>query len=262
MDSLVDKKVANQFKNKIIIITGASSGLGLEMAKNLSKYDTKIIVCSRNISMLKKNFSKKKNIFFKKVNLANYNEIKKFVTFTIKKFKKIDILINNAAISENIELEKLDYKSLQQVFKINLFAPFVFIKYLIPVMKKNNFGRIVNISSGGSVNCAPGYSVYSASKAGLNTLTKSASNELTKFNIKVNTMSPGPIKTKMFPKNLLSASLCLPTLKYLCTLKKNGPSGKFFWFMKEVKIIPKLNINWGNPEKNALQKKNFFHSKI
>jgi 3-oxoacyl-[acyl-carrier protein] reductase len=262
LDRLVNKKEANKFKNKVIIITGASSGLGLEITKNLSKYDTKIIVCSRSISKLKKNFSKKKNIFFKKVNLANLNEIKKFIAFAVKNFKKIDILINNAGISENIEIEKLDYKSLQKIFKINLFAPFVFVKYLIPVMKKNNFGRIINISSGGSVNCAPGYSAYSASKAGLNTLTKSASNELIKFNIKINTMSPGPIKTKMFPNNLLSPTLCLPTLKYLCTLKKNGPSGKFFWFMKEIKIIPKLNINWANPDIDDYKKKNFFHPKI
>jgi short-subunit dehydrogenase len=262
VDSLVNKKEANQFKNKIIVITGASSGLGLEITKNLSNYDAKIIVCSRSISKLKKNFSKKKNIFCKKVNLTNFNEIKKFITFAIKKFKKIDILINNAGITENIEVEKLDYKSLQQVFKTNLFAPFVLIKYLIPIMKKNNFGRIINISSGASVNCTPGYSAYSASKAGLNTLTKSVSNELTKFNIKVNTMTPGPIKTKMFPTNFLSPSLCLPTLKYLCNLKKNGPSGKFFWFMREIEIIPKLNVNWGNPPKNDYKKRNFFHSKI
>ena len=225
---MVKKKESNQFKNKIIVITGASSGLGLEITKNFSKYDTKIIVCSRNVSKLKQLFLKKKNIFCKKVNLANPNEIKKFIVLIIKKFKKIDIFINNAGITQNSDVERLDYKSLQKIFKINLFAPFLFIKYLIPIMKKNNFGRIVNISSGGSVNCVSGYSAYSASKAGLNTLTKSASNELANFNIKVNTMSPGPIKTKMFPKNSLSPSLCLPTLKYLCTLKKTVLLENFF----------------------------------
>ena len=262
MDSLVNNKEYYKFKNKIIVITGASSGLGLEITKHFSNFDSKIIVCSRNISKLKKIFKKKKNIFCKKVNVACPYEIKKFIDFVLKKFKKIDILINNAAITKNIEVEKLDYKSLRQIFKINLFAPFTFVKYSLPIMKKNNFGRIINISSGGSVNCAPGYAAYSASKAGLNTLTKSLFNELGKFNIKVNTMSPGSIKTKMFPRNLLSPSLCLPTLKYLCTLKKNGPSGKFFWFMKEIKIIPKLNINWNKPVKNDFKKKIFFHSKF
>ena len=116
-------------------------------------------------------------------------------------------------------------------------------------MKKQNFGRIINISSGGSVNCANSYSAYSASKAALNTIAKSLKNELNGYNIKVNTLSPGPCKTKMFPKNKLSTSLSIPTIKYLINLKKNGPSGNFYWFMKKIKIIPELKINWGKPNK-------------
>lgn len=246
---MVKKKDDISLQNKIIIVTGASSGLGFQIAKSLSKYDSKVIVCSRNITKIRNKFLLKKNVILKKVNVQKPNEIKKFIKLIIKKYKRIDILINNAGIAKNLEIEKVDYKIINNVFKTNLFAPFLFLKYSIPVMKKNNFGRIVNISSGGSINCAPGYSLYSASKAGLNTLAKSAFNELNKFNIKINTLSPGPIKTPMFPKNKLSAKLCIPTLKYLCTLKKNGPSGKFFWFMRQVKIIPTIKLNWGNPPK-------------
>lgn len=250
MDSLVKKKVNKKLDNKIIIVTGASSGLGLQITKSLSKYNSKVIICSRNIMKIKSIFFSKKNVILKKVNVKNPKEIKKFINFVLKKYKRIDILINNAGVSKNIEIEKINYKILNNIFKTNLFAPFQFIKYCIPVMKKNNFGRIVNISSGGSINCAPGYSLYSASKAGLNTLAKSASNELEKFNIKINTLSPGAIKTPMFPKNNLSPKLCINTLKYLCSLASNGPSGKFFWFMKEIKILPSIKINWGKlPQK-------------
>ena len=249
MDSLVKKKNVINLHNKIIVVTGASSGLGFQIAKSLSKYDSKVIVCSRNTKKIRSKFLSKKNVILKKVNIQKPNEIKKFIKLIIKKYKKIDILINNAGITKSLEIEKIDYKIINNIFKTNLFAPFLFLKYSIPVMKKNNFGRIVNISSGGSINCAPGYSLYSASKAGLNTLAKSAFNELNKFNIKINTLSPGPIKTSMFPKNKLSPKLCIPTLKYLCTLKNNGPSGKFFWFMKEVKIIPTIKLDWGNPPK-------------
>jgi NAD(P)-dependent dehydrogenase (short-subunit alcohol dehydrogenase family) len=250
MDSLVKKSVNKKLENKIIIVTGASSGLGLQITKSLSKYNSKVIICSRNVMKIKPIFLSKKNVILKRVNIKNPKEIKKFINFVLKKYKRIDILINNAGVSKNIEIEKINYKIINNVFKTNLFAPFQFIKYCIPAMKKNNFGRIVNISSGGAINCASGYSLYSASKAGLNTLAKSASNELTKFNIKINTLSPGPIKTPMFPKNKLSPKLCIPTLKYLCTLKRNGPTGKFFWFMKEIKILPLIKINWGNPPQN------------
>ena len=117
------------------------------------------------------------------------------------------------------------------------------------LLKKQNYGRIINISSGGSINCAKNYSAYSASKAALNTLAKSLKNETENLNIKINTLSPGPIKTKMFPKNKLSPNLCLPTLKYLIHLKKSGPSGNFFWFKRKINVIPKLKINWSKPKK-------------
>ena len=90
---------------------------------------------------------------------------------------------------------------------------------------------------------------YSASKAALNVLTKTFSKELKNYNIKVNSISPGPCKTKMFPLNKLSTNLSLPTIKHLSSLKEDGPSGKFFWFMNEIDVFPNLkHINWGNPK--------------
>lgn len=246
MDSLVNKI----FKDKIIIITGASSGLGMEIANYFSKYDVKIIACARNLKKLKKNFYYKKNILCKKVDISNSEEIKKFIKTILKKFKRVDILINNAGIAKKNYIENIEDKNIYKTINTNLIAPFFFIKYLIPGMKKKNYGRIVNISSGGAVNCIPRYSLYSASKAGLNTIAKSLTNEVKKYNIKINTLSPGPIKTNMFPKNKLSPKLCMPTLEYLCSLSKKGPSGKFFWFMRKIEIIPKINIKWGLPPKN------------
>lgn len=237
-------------KDKTIIITGASSGLGMEIANHLSKQDVKIIVCSRNLKRLKKNFYKKKNILCKKVDVSNPEEIKKFIQTILKKFKKVDILINNAGTTKEMLIEDIADKDIYKIINTNLIAPFFFLKYLIPTMKQNNYGRIVNISSGGAINCSSKYSVYSASKAGLNTLAKSLTNEVKKYNIKINTMSPGPIKTRLFPKNKLSPKLCIPTLQYLCSLDDKGPSGKFFWFMQKIQIIPKINIKWGQPPKN------------
>jgi NAD(P)-dependent dehydrogenase (short-subunit alcohol dehydrogenase family) len=107
-------------------------------------------------------------------------------------------------------------------------------------MKKNNYGRIINISSGGAINCEKNYLSYSSTKAALNTLTKTLSKEITKKNIKVNSMSPGPCKTRMFPKNKLDPSKCLQTLDYLASLQKSGYSGKYFTFMKKIEIFPNL----------------------
>ena len=84
----------------------------------------------------------------------------------------------------------------------------------------------------------------------MNTLTKTLSKEIKNFDIKINSMSPGPCKTKMFPKNKLSTKLSIPTIEYLSSLKSDGSNGKFFWFLNEIDIFPDLSqINWGKPKK-------------
>ena len=236
-------------QKKVILVTGVSSGLGNSILKYFSKLDFNLAVCSRKINIIKKNYQNNKNIFFAKVDVRKEKEVKNFVKKTIKRFGRIDILINNAGFVFNSKFEKIKTNLLDQLFKTNLYAPFYFIRECLPIMKKQNYGRIINISSGGSINCAKNYSAYSASKAALNTLAKSLKNETENLNIKINTLSPGPIKTKMFPKNKLSPNLCLPTLKYLINLKKSGPSGNFFWFKRKINVIPKLKINWSKPKK-------------
>ena len=183
-----------------------------------------------------------------KINLKNENDIKKNIKKILTRYGRIDILINNAGVCSTGNIEKLTKHKIDDIFQTNLYAPIHLIRECLPEMKKNNFGRIINISSAGSINCSKFYTLYSASKAALNTLAKSLNNEISNFNIKINTLSPGPCKTKMFPKNPLSPKLCFSSVKRLIHLKKTGPSGKFFWFKKEVKIIPEINIDWSKPK--------------
>ena len=158
-------------------------------------------------------------------------------------------MVNNAGVAIPSSIENIKSSDIKKTFETNLFAPTIFIKEVLKVMKKNNYGRIINISSGGSVNCSENYFSYSASKAGLNALTKTLAKEIKEYNIKINSVSPGPCKTRMFPKNKLSTSLSIPTIKYLSSLPVNGPSGKFFWFMKDIEIFPNLShINWSKPQ--------------
>ncbi len=233
--------VEKNFKNKIIVVTGASSGVGKIIAKFFLKKKAKVIVCARRKNLMKKNFKNNKNIFIIKSDLSKESERKKFINVVIKKFNKIDILINNAGFAYYSPVTKIKYKNLKKIFEINFFAPLMIIKSILPTMMKKNYGRIINISSGGSVNCVENYLAYSATKAALNTLTKTVAKEVKNHNIKINSLSPGPCKTQMFPKNSLNPSLCLPTVEYLSSLDKNGFSGKYFSFMKEIKIFPDLS---------------------
>ena len=241
--------VKNEFFNKVILITGGSSGLGKTYTDFFLKEGAKVIVCSRR-NNFKNKFYNNNKFYFYKFDLVNVEKIKLLTKRIFKKFKKIDVLINNAGIAFPKKIEKLDYKKLLNTFQVNFFAPAILTKEVLKLMKKNNYGRIINISSGGAVNCVENYFSYSSSKAALNTLTKTLAKETNKYNIKINSMSPGPCKTPMFPKNKLSTKLSLPTIKYLASIDSKGPSGKFFWFMNEIDIFPNLeHINWKKPKK-------------
>ena len=242
--------VKNFFENKVILVTGASSGLGKTFANHFINKGSKVIVCSRRNKFRSKFYKNNKNFFFYKFDLNNINRIKLFVTKIKKKFKRIDILINNAGVAIPQSIDQLTAENLFKSFKVNFFSPSLITKEVLKIMKKHNFGRIVNLSSGGAVNCAQNYLSYSSSKAALNTLTKTVSKEVLNYDIKINSMSPGPCKTPMFPKNKLSTKFCLPTIDYLTSLNSKGPTGKFFWFLNEISIFPDLSkIDWSKPQK-------------
>lgn len=242
--------VKNFFDNKVILVTGASSGLGKTFADYFINKGAKVIVCSRRNKFKNKFYKNYKNFYYYKFDLNNINRIKLFIKKLIKKFKRIDILINNAGVAIPQSIEQLSAENLFKSFKINFFSPSLITKEVLKIMKKHNFGRIVNISSGGAVNCVEKYLTYSSSKAALNTLTKTAAKEVLNYDIKINSMSPGPCKTSMFPKNKLSTKLCLPTIDYLTSLNSRGPTGKFFWFLNEINIFPDLSkIDWSKPQK-------------
>lgn len=238
------------FLDKVILITGGSSGLGRTYVNYFLKEGAKVITCSRRNNFKNKFYTKNYKFHYYKFDLKNIEKIKIFIRKISKKFKKIDILINNAGIALNKKIQDIDYKHLLTSFQVNFFAPSIITREVLILMKKNNYGRIINVSSGGAVNCVENYFTYSSSKAALNTLTKTLSKEIKKNDIKINSMSPGPCKTSMFPNNKLSTELSIPTIKYLASLNSEGPSGKFFWFMNEIDIFPNLkHINWSTPKK-------------
>jgi len=241
--------VKNFFKDRVILITGASSGLGKTFTDFFLRKKACVIVCSRRNKFRSKFYKKNRNFHYYKFDLNQVTKIKLFINNLSKKFKRIDILINNAGVAIPKKISQLNQENLIKSFNINFFAPTLITKEVLKIMKKRNFGRIINISSGGAVNCVENYFSYSSSKAALNTLTKTLSKEIKKYDIKINSMSPGPCKTAMFPKNKLSTKLSLPTVEFLASLKSKGPSGKFFWFLNEIDIFPDLShINWGKPK--------------
>ena len=190
---------------KIAIITGASKGIGKEIAKQLSQSGIKIIAgynqSEKEAKQLKEEL-KKQNIEIDiiKADISKRENAKKIIQYTIEKYKKIDILINNAGISEyKIFTEETD-EDFHKIINTNLYSTFVMTQEAIPNMIQNKNGCIINISSIWGCIGASMEVLYSASKAGINGLTKALAKELGPSNIRVNAIAPGIINTKMNQK--------------------------------------------------------------
>lgn len=187
---------------KVAIVTGASRGIGKEIAMSLARKNIKVIAnynkSEKEAIKLKEDLKKENiDIDIKKADVSKRNEVKQLVSYTLQKYGRIDILINNAGISEYKLFTDEKDEDWDRVINTNLYSAFAMSQEVIPNMVHNKTGCIVNISSiwgnvGGSLEV-----IYSISKAGLNGLTKALAKELGPSNIRINSIAPGMIKTKM-----------------------------------------------------------------
>lgn len=185
-----------------VLITGASGGLGAEIASSLIKFDLNIVINyykrKKDAESLAKKLSKNNSVLILKGDVSKYQDAKKVVEKTIEKFGRVDILINNAGIHIDKTVLNMSPKKWEQVLDTNLNGVFNFSKAVLPQMMKQKFGRIINISSFTAFRGVVGASNYAASKAGIAGFTKSFAKEVAKYNITVNAIAPGYFDIGMF----------------------------------------------------------------
>jgi len=216
---------------------------GLKFADSSLKKKLKSFLTARDESKgktaVQKLVKEELDAVFYQLNVSDANSIKSLADYVLKEFGRLDILINNAGIfidqgklAQNVELDIV-----RKTLEINLLGPLSLCQTFIPLMKKHNYGRIVNLSSGmGAFNeIGGGNASYRISKTALNSMTAILASELTGSNILVNTMNPGWVRTDMGGKNATrSVERGADTAIWLATLPDNGPSGKFFLDRKEI----------------------------
>ena len=186
------------FKNKTAIITGGAQGFGLDIAKKFLKFGANVRIWDNDEGELIEAVKKEnnKNLEYDVVDITKFDLVEK----TIKKsnISKIDILINNAGITgPTAELWNYSLNDWNKVIDVNLNGTYVCSKAIVPLMIKNNYGRIVNIASVSGKDGNAKASAYSSSKAGVIALTKSLGKELADKNIAVNAVTPAGAKTRI-----------------------------------------------------------------
>jgi 3-hydroxybutyrate dehydrogenase len=190
---------------KTIIITGGTSGIGLNIANFFYKKSYNVAIAGQFnksvFNQLKKMFDSEKSLILN-LDLIKKKNIIKFVRLAKKKFKKIDVLVNCAGIQHVAPICKFSDKMWDYIISINLNTPFKMIKEVLPIMRKNKWGRIINISSTHGIVASNFKSGYVSSKHGLVGLTKVVALETAKENITCNAIGPGFVDTELVRKQI------------------------------------------------------------
>ncbi len=214
---------------RVALITGGNRGLGLEMAKALAGAGADVVVTSRDKERAEESAAAIADATGKRalglaVDVTDAQQVESTVRTVAEQFGRIDILINNAGINVRKPIEQFDEESWDLVQNTNLKAPFLCCRAVAPYMKKQQYGRVINVASMLGFVALPERGAYCSSKGGLVQLTKVLALEWAPYNITVNALCPGPIATE----------LNLPVM--------NNPEANQF-FMNHIALK-----RWGRPE--------------
>jgi len=227
----------------VAVVTGGNRGIGLEICKELSKVGCRVVLTSRDEEHGKQAAAKlgadKKNIVYHKLDVTDSKDIETLRDWILKMYGRVDMLINNAGVylDKGTSVFNVDEKIVKETLDVNFYGAFNICRALVPIMRQNGYGRIVNISSGyGAMSEMAGYhAAYRISKAALNALTLIMADELRDGDIKVNAVCPGWVNTDMGGRMApVSAENAAKDIVYVALMDEEGPTGSFFRHKKPI----------------------------
>jgi NAD(P)-dependent dehydrogenase (short-subunit alcohol dehydrogenase family) len=222
-----------KLKGRVAIITGANQGLGEAIAREFVKQGAGVVIGARDkdkLFMVKEKLEKiaasGQKVCAMAVDVSHEPDVEKLINFSIAQFNRVDILVNNAGIyGPKGPIEKMDSGQWVKAVEINLCGVFFCCKHIMAHMKKNNYGKIINLSGGGATSPLPFISAYAASKAGVVRFTETLAGECEGFNIDVNAVAPGALNTRLLDEVLSAGPQSVGKDFYEKALKQKKEGG-------------------------------------
>jgi len=185
-----------EFEGKVVVLTGASSGIGYSLLKYFISEGAIVYAISRNERELTEKDKQECN--FELLDISDEVNVEEFTKAVLQKENRVDILINNAGVAHNLALiEEMNLEMFNSIIRDNVMPTFNMMKYIMPIMKKNNSGTVINISSRAGRRAVPKLSAYTAAKFAVRGLTESVAKEVQETGIKCVTISPAGVNTGM-----------------------------------------------------------------
>lgn len=219
-----------EFVGKVVLITGASSGIGAETAQTFAKLGADLVLTGRNVGALKKVAESCQKASTKEPltvvgNMEDEGHVKNLIESAIKKFNKLDVLVNNAGIMELGSIENTSLEQYDKVFNVNVRSVYNLTMQAVPHLVKTK-GNIVNVSSVCGIRAFPGVLSYCMSKSAIEQFTKCVALELAPKQVRVNAVSPGVIVTSLQRRGGLDDAAYAAFLEHSKTTHALGRPGE------------------------------------
>lgn len=194
------EEITMSFSGKVVLITGAAGGIGIAAAKVFAKEGAKLALVDLSKDALEQaaRSINAEDILLLSADVSKEQDVKNYVEDTKNAFGQIDVFINNAGINGDFaNLDEQTEKNFNAVFGVNVLGAFFGLKYVLPIMKEQRSGAVVNTASNGGLLGAPGMGLYVASKHAVLGLNKTAALEVADFGVRVNAVAPSGVDTQM-----------------------------------------------------------------
>ena len=229
-------------KGKTILITGAASGLGKAWAELFNEEGANVFAC--DIEEVGLHELQELGITTSTLDVSSSQQVKSFIEQAHDVTGRIDVLFNNAGMGFGYKVHDMPEGAFEHHVGVHLFGTIYGMRFALPIMKKQNFGRIINTISRNAETDVEGTSAYAAAKAGIWSATRVAAKENAEHDILINMIIPGPTNTSIWGKDmphLQKPEATFPTAKLLASLERGGPTGKVYWDKKEYPMFNQNN---------------------